>query len=171
MTHLTVKRSRGRPRKPASPDSVPNSSDCSQDRIDRYSGEIFRLIKTLSLRAEKNPYWPYFKSLDDEGLKQLAEKLAYELPFFESLRGLVESKPTGRTGPKPKSAEALFITQVREVLAEQGVKIPAWKKSFGECSKLVDFCHALVAETTKKGISISWRTFEKAPKVGFRLIL
>lgn len=167
MKTLSMHKRPGRPRKIDGPDTVLNSSDASLDRIEEYSAAILAVMKRPLRPYRKSSYLKHFQQLDADKLKALAEALAYEMAFFPALFGATVAKSIGRSGPRPKIAQAIFLAQVRQVLDTHHVKIPVWKNSIGQSLALVEFCHDLALATNTKGIYISWRTVENAPHKGF----
>ena len=149
----------GRPKKDR-PAPV-NTSAASLDRIEKYT---LAILKILTLPS---PFFKYFERFDPPQAARIAEELAYELAFFPAMNGLVCSTDTGRSGPKPKTAQGLFFAQVRQVLNAHGVTIPIWKNARKTCTELVDFCQLIARVTDTRTVGISFRTVEQAPKAGF----
>ena len=168
MSNGILPRKPGRPRKVLVGDPTPvNVSDASLDRIQAYSCAILAIISKPSSPDGSRSFAKYFRRVDEVALQKLALELAQELAFFPALYGLVSNTATGRTGPRPKTAQAVLFTQIHQVLDRFGVSIPAWKKSSGRCSDRIDFCMELARVTNTTKVLISWRTVDLAPKVGF----
>lgn len=113
------------------------------------------------------PFAGRFATLDDDQRHRLAIDLANEVAFFPALNGLVTGTGPLKRGPKPKSAQAVFTAQIRQVLAGYRVTIPMWKNNMKTCADLIEFCELLARVTGTRGLRISWRTAEKVPEAGF----
>lgn len=157
------KRKRGRPPKEA-PLNVPNSSDVSIELIHSYKAEIYDLMRKTPVLAS------WIAQTKQAELNALLHALAHEVAFYPAMAGLIEATPRGRTGPKPKTAQALLMAQVRNVFAGVFIRLPQWKNWRGQRNDLADFCAQLIRISGQPSGTISSRTAENAPEHGWEML-
>ena len=165
MIDGTEKRKPGRPRKAINLGCEERDvGDASLEKVEKYADSIFDVM------TKQKPFAEHFKHLDLTKGKQLARVLAHELCYFPLLNELVFKTNAGLTGPRPKTAQSIFITQVKEKLAASEVVLPQWKNNIGGKDVLITFCMKLATATQTQGLRPSMRTVRNAPKVGFRAL-
>lgn len=160
MTNDTQKPKRGRPRKEAPP-RVANASDASQPLITAHMNAIAGVMRDTPILAQ------WLEHAPPSARRSLLTRLAHEVAFYPAMVGAVEATPRGRTGPKPKTAQALLLTQVRTTLAAAGIELPQWKNGWAQRTDLADFCGRLIAISDNRGRHISFRTSDAAPEHGW----
>ena len=154
------KRKRGRqPKETLS--NVPNSSDASVELILLYKAEIYDLMLKTPVLAS------WIAQPKQAELNALLHALAHEVAFYPAMAGLIEATPQGRTGPKPKTAQALLMAQVRAALAGVCVHLPQWKNGRGQRNDLTDFCAQLIRISGQPSRAISSRTAQSVPERGW----
>jgi hypothetical protein len=161
MISAPPKKGRGRPKKIG----PVHTSDASLDRLHRHIPLIVKAMRPPS------PFAEYFSQVPAEDFDLMAYHLAQEFAFFSALLSLAASTPKVSRGPRPKTAQALLIAQVAQVLQQRGVVIPQWRNSRSSSSQLVLFCCYLARLTETPGILISWRTVSQAPCAGWSVLL
>ena len=167
MIDGTERRKPGRPKKEVlfgNENHGMEVGDASLDRVERYSSSI----KTLMTKEE--PFSSYFAKMSDAERSKLARELAHELCYFPRLNTIPAKTNKGTTGPRPKTAQSIFVTQVKEMLAAREVVLPQWKNNVGSKDVLITFCMKLATATQTQGLRPSMRTVRNAPKVGFRAL-
>ena len=138
-----------------------NSANASLAIVDEYKERIRAVV-----RAYEAPR-AFFAHLDVRALDLLAFDLAHEVAFYPAMRGLVKSSHKSTSGPKPKVAQALFLTQVRVILLRRGVALPQWANARARCDDLVNFCGLLLGVSGTQDGVISDRTARVAPVDGW----
>ena len=162
MLDKQEKRRPGRPPKVVNPSIEAHSiGDASLERIEKYATSI------LDVMTKQSQFSDYFKELDEPSRMKLAKVLAHELCYFPLMNQLDFRTASGRTGPRPKTAQSIFVTQIRIKLDECDIKLPQWKNGRGSNDTLKEFCRNLARVTTTSGLLVSGRTLAKAPKFGF----
>lgn len=143
-------------------DKAQNASDASLLRITTYTVEILETVKNDARFSHA------FKHLSTDRREQVARDLAYEVASLPAMQGLIDSTERRTTGPKPKTALSILVTQVRELLRPHKVELKQWRNARDGRNALADFCDVLVAMSGAKAGGVSTRTIEKAPSQGFR---
>ena len=167
---MTGQEKRGRPAKERHV-VAENSADASLARINSYMGAILALVRSdaSDIRDTREARFSRaLKHLETDSIEQLARDLAHEVAFMPALQGLIDSAERATTGPKPKTAQTILVTQVRELLRRHKVELKQWRNARDRRTALADFCDVLVAMSGAKTGGISTRTIEKAPSQGFR---
>lgn len=131
------------------------------DLIHAYKAQIADLMRKMP-RFEM-----WLTQTEPAKIDALLDTLAHEVAFYPAMAGLQEATPQGRTGPKPKTAQALFMAQVRDTLATGGVHLPQWKNGVSQRTDLSDFCAHLINMSGHRAGVISSRTVNNAPKHGW----
>lgn len=168
MSAVQMRGKRGRPRKSSHP---VNSADVSDSQLLK----DLHAIEMDVLRLP-SPFAKHFIKFTSSELSVLALELAHEMAAFTALEKLASRTPAltaqggPRTGPRPKSAQAVLVAQISQVLAVRGVSLPAWKNARRECTDLIDFCGLLARATKTRRLTITRRTLAKAPKKGFQAL-
>ena len=151
---------RGRPPK-ESPLNVPNASNTSVELIRSYKAQIADLMRKMP------GFEMWVAQTEPARFDALLDTLAHEVAFYPAMAGLKDATPQGRTGPKPKTAQALLMAQVRDTLARGGVHLPQWKNGVSQRTDLSDFCAHLINMSGHRAGVISSRTAGSAPKHGW----
>ena len=150
---------RGRPRKEA-PACPPNVADVSLELIHAHKAAIGAVMCDFpALKA-----WAAQAAPSDRAA--LLDALAHEVAFFPAMLNLVQGSPRGKTGPKPKTEQALMLAQVRSILAGASINLPQWKNGRAQRTSLAEFCERLIQISGHRAI-ISTRTTDNAPSRGW----
>lgn len=160
MTEDTQKSKRGRPRKVDTPPRI-NVSDASQAQLSIYMYAIERVMLDVPILAN------WLAHAEPSVKEDLISDLAYEVAFYPAFVGTVKDSAPKRRGPKPKTAQAILLTQVRNILAKVGIKLLQWKNGWGQRTDLTDFCGQLIAISGNQERTVSSRTWENAPEIGW----
>ena len=144
-----------------SPEVCHSSANASPALVDEYKKRVIAVMSSYEAPRA------FFAHLDVCALDLLAFDLAHEVAFYPAMRGLVKSSHKSTSGPKPKVAQALFLTQVRVILLRRGVALPQWANARARCDDLVDFCGLLLGVSGTQDGVISDRTARVAPVDGW----
>ena len=151
---MTTNRGRGRPRKQRY-ERAQNSADASLERIQGYTSAILGIMETDIKHSHA------FSCLTGFDRNFLAHELSNEVAFYPAMQGLIDSTVRLTTGPKPKTAQALFLLQVKTLLLRYGISLPQWVNARGGRNDLADFCLLLLGLSGSNYGTISARTANK----------
>lgn len=129
-----------------------NSADASLERIQGYMSAILEIME----RDTKHSH--VFRRLTGFDRNLLAHELAHEVAFYPAMQGLIDSTVRLTTGPKPKTAQSLFLLQVKAVLLRYEISLPQWVNARGSRNDLADFCLLLLRLSGSNYGTISART-------------